>query len=136
MYDWIDEELDKHDADAYVHIGDCFDEMLYDLTRFGGPDRDYAFVYGDGTCSPGRFGEQASREFPGAVATTGEGRPPPPERARAVLEERRTVERLLLPGGATHWTVQAFPMASPKTDGSSTANHHHRCIVERRRVHN
>ncbi|XVH30375.1 M24 family metallopeptidase [Haloferacaceae archaeon DSL9] len=49
-----------------VHVGDRFDDDLRYLTRFAGPDRDYAFVYANGRavlCAPALFGEQAEREF-------------------------------------------------------------------------
>ncbi|WP_255171717.1 M24 family metallopeptidase [Natrononativus amylolyticus] len=111
-YEFINDKLAAHDADAYVHVGDCFDEMLSYLSRFGGPDRDYAFVYTDSTailCAPDRFGEQAEREFPGDVVdTTTAERPPPTERAYTVLERHDVGNRLLLPGNAKHGTVRAF----------------------------
>ncbi len=62
-------------ADAFVHVGDRFDDDLRYLTRFAGPDRDYAFVSVDGRatlCAPRLFAEQAKREFPGAVVPAGE----------------------------------------------------------------
>ncbi|WP_135824485.1 M24 family metallopeptidase [Halorussus ruber] len=69
-YDRIDDALDANDADAFVHVGDRFDDLLRYLTRFGGPDRAYAFVYADGAahlCAPSLFAEQAEHEFPGAT---------------------------------------------------------------------
>ena len=44
----IEQELEAYDADAFVHIGDRFDDLLRYCTAFSGPDRDYAFVYGSG----------------------------------------------------------------------------------------
>lgn len=112
-YSAIDSELDRHEADAYVHVGDCFDEMLYYLTRFRGPDREYAFVYVDGSavlCAPDRFGDQANREFPGDVVDTRDAskRPPATERAETVLENHGPIDHLLLPANVKHRTVTAF----------------------------
>ncbi|WP_276301710.1 M24 family metallopeptidase [Halorussus lipolyticus] len=67
-YDRLADALAANDADAFVHVGDRFDDLLRYLTRFGGPDRAYAFVYADGDahlCAPSLFAEQAEREFPG-----------------------------------------------------------------------
>lgn len=72
-YEFLQEELDREEADAYVHLGDRFDDSLRYLTRFNGPDRDYAFVYTDRTavlCAPRLFGEQALREFAGGEIRT------------------------------------------------------------------
>lgn len=70
--------LDEHDCDALVHIGDRFDDTMRYLTRFGGPDRAYAFVYTPDRsvlCAPSLFAEQARREFVGdAVRTVAEQR--------------------------------------------------------------
>lgn len=74
------------DADAFVAVGDRFDDDLRYLTRFSGPDRAYALVVvpdrsdgsasgGSGSaaravlCAPGLFAEQAEREFVGAALT-------------------------------------------------------------------
>lgn len=68
------EELDTRGADAFVHVGDRFDDDLRYLTGFSGPDRSYAFVY-DGEallCAPRLFEEQASEEFSGTVVTAAE----------------------------------------------------------------
>lgn len=73
-YGQIDRELESRGADAFVHVGDRFDDDLRYLTRFSGPDRDYAFVY-DGEaflCAPRLFEEQAEREFSGEVVTSAE----------------------------------------------------------------
>ncbi|ADD07580.1 peptidase M24 family protein (plasmid) [Natrialba magadii ATCC 43099] len=112
-YKRIEPLLEHHDADAYVHVGDCFDEVLTYLTRFNGPDRDYAFVYVNGTatlCPPDRFGQQAEREFPGDEVdmTRASERPPATERARTVLERNEMGDTLLLPATAKHRTVQSF----------------------------
>lgn len=47
-YDGIDRLLAERDVNAFVHIGDRFDDLLQYLTRFHGPDRDYAFIYTEG----------------------------------------------------------------------------------------
>ncbi len=109
----IEPLLQHHDADAYVHIGNCFDEVLSYLTRFNGPDRDYAFVYADKKavlCAPDRFGDQAEREFPGdEVDMTGASeRLPATVRSQMFLESHGVRDRLLLPATTKHQTVQAF----------------------------
>ena len=82
----IVEAVAAADADAFVAVGDRFDDDLRYLTRFSGPDRSYALVVvpgsdgvsdddgaGDGDrdaataravcCPPSLFTEQAEREF-------------------------------------------------------------------------
>ena len=49
QYEFLEEALSRTGADAYVHIGDRFDDTLRYLTRFSGPDREYAFLYVEGT---------------------------------------------------------------------------------------
>lgn len=112
-YERLDQILESHDAEAYVHVGDCFDELLSYLTRFNGPDRDYAFVYANGIatlCPPDRFGEQAEREFPGETVdmTNASERPPATERAHSVLERHTDSSSILLPATTKHRTVQTF----------------------------
>jgi len=71
-------ELRERDAVGVVAVGDRFDDDLRWLTRFAGPDRDYAFVAtladGDGLrtalCAPALFDDQARREFPGGEVRT------------------------------------------------------------------
>jgi Xaa-Pro aminopeptidase len=81
-------------ADAFVAVGDRFDDDLRYLTRFSGPDRSYALVVvpgGDGAgdddsagdddrdaataravcCPPSLFTEQAEREFIAGARATG-----------------------------------------------------------------
>lgn len=73
-YGTIARELADRGADAFVHVGDRFDDDLRYLTRFSGPDRDYAFVY-DGEpilCAPRLFEEQAREEFSGTVLVAAE----------------------------------------------------------------
>ncbi|WP_049906723.1 M24 family metallopeptidase [Halorubrum aidingense] len=77
----IAEAVADADADAFVAVGDRFDDDLRYLTRFSGPDRAYALVVvprvdpridrdaeraGTGRavlCAPALFAEQAEREF-------------------------------------------------------------------------
>ncbi len=77
------------DADAFVAVGDRFDDDLRYLTRFSGPDRAFALVVvpdqsggsaPDGSaaravlCAPSLFHEQAEREFVAAArSATGDG---------------------------------------------------------------
>ncbi|WP_394742839.1 M24 family metallopeptidase [Natronococcus roseus] len=79
-------------ADAFVHVGDRFDDDLRYLTRFAGPDRDYAFVHVAGRavlCAPRLFAEQAEREFPGSVVSASESSASSAaERALEVLGDR------------------------------------------------
>ncbi|ADJ16083.1 M24 family metallopeptidase [Halalkalicoccus jeotgali] len=76
-YEALEAELDSRDAAAFVHVGDRFDDDLRYLTRFSGPDREYAFVYDgeDGEavlCAPRLFEAQARREFSGTVVSAAE----------------------------------------------------------------
>ncbi|PHQ40038.1 peptidase M24 [Halorubrum persicum] len=69
----IVEAVRAADADAFVAVGDRFDDDLRYLTRVVGPEREYALVVvpGDGgsdadravLCVPPPFREQAEREF-------------------------------------------------------------------------
>lgn len=64
-------EIESSGADAFVHVGDRFDDSLRYLTGFSGPDRPYAFVF-DGEpllCAPRLFCEQAREEFSGTVVS-------------------------------------------------------------------
>ena len=68
-FEALETELESKDANAFVHVGDRFDDSLRYLTGFSGPDRHYAFVY-DGEailCAPRLFCEQAHKEFSGTV---------------------------------------------------------------------
>jgi len=78
----IAEAVEAADADAFVAVGDRFDDDLRYLTRFSGPDRAYALVVVPGDdaadravlCAPSLFREQAEREFvAGARARDGNG---------------------------------------------------------------
>ena len=67
---FLTDALDAADADAFVAVGDRFDDDLRYLTRFDGPDREYALVVTPETatlCAPALFAEQAEREFVGAT---------------------------------------------------------------------
>lgn len=108
-YDAIATALDDRDAAAYVHVGDEHDPMLRYLTRFDGPDREYAFVYADGAatlCAPALFGDQARREFPGdAVTEAGSDRPSAVTRADAVIDAP-SPSRVLVPASIPHHAHQ------------------------------
>lgn len=73
-YGAIAAELDARDAEAFVHVGDRFDDTLRYLTRFSGPDRPYAFVHSEEPtlCAPPSFERRARREFPHRVLSAGE----------------------------------------------------------------
>jgi Xaa-Pro aminopeptidase len=89
-YAFLRAAVDEAGADAFVHVGDRFDDGLRYLTRLAGPDRDYAFVFVDGTstlCAPALFGEQAAREFPGDEVRTEALSDPAGVRAAAVLDD-------------------------------------------------
>ncbi|MDG5820722.1 Xaa-Pro peptidase family protein [Natronococcus sp. A-GB7] len=106
-------------ADAFVHVGDRFDDDLRYLTRFAGPDRDYAFVHVDGRatlCAPRLFAEQAEREFPGTVVPAGgSSASSAAERALEILDERlsspledaRVLALPSMPAGATRAIASA-----------------------------
>ncbi|MGM0605685.1 MAG: M24 family metallopeptidase [Halobacteriota archaeon] len=63
--------IDAAGAVGFVHVGDRFDDDLRYVTRFDGPDRDYAFVFtpspGPGgtatVCAPRGFVDRAERSF-------------------------------------------------------------------------
>lgn len=84
------------DADAFVAVGDRFDDALRYLTRFSGPDRSYSLVVVPGRtvddngdfeggspdrtvpdravlCAPALFAEQAEREFVENARLDGDG---------------------------------------------------------------
>ncbi len=78
-------------ADAFVAVGDRFDDDLGYLTRFSGPDRAYALVVGPGRavlCAPSLFGEQAAKEFV-ATARIDEGHDGPEAFHDGVVREVR-----------------------------------------------
>ncbi|WP_435145168.1 M24 family metallopeptidase [Halobaculum sp. P14] len=104
-YSFLGRALRRRNAAAFVHVGDRFDDDMRYLTRFGGPDRPYAFVYCNGTatlCAPTLFDDQARREFPGddvRVANQGDaaGR-----RAAAVLDDAGASGTVLVPQHVPH----------------------------------
>ena len=110
-YDAIATALEEQDAVAYIHIGDDHDSMLRYLTRFDGPDREYAFVYtGDEAtlCAPALFEEQAQREFPGNAVTANDGgdRPSAAARAATVIDAPPSMARVLVPASIPHHVYQ------------------------------
>lgn len=73
-FEALESEIESRGADAFVHIGDRFDDSLRYLTGFSGPDREYAFVF-DGEailCAPRLFEKQAETEFSGTVVSASE----------------------------------------------------------------
>jgi Xaa-Pro aminopeptidase len=101
---FLDDALSAADARAFVHVGDRSDDDLRYLTRFSGPDRDYAFVYAPDRgvlCAPSLFAEQARREFNGEVRTENAG-DPAGVRAVAVLDDLTADGRVLVPRSIPH----------------------------------
>lgn len=101
---FLDAALADADAAGFVAVGDRFDDDVRYLTRFSGPDRDYAFVYADGEatlCAPSLFGEQAEREFAGAVRTDDAGAPAG-VRAANVLDDCGASGTVLVPRSIPH----------------------------------
>lgn len=93
-YGSIAAELADRDAEAFVHVGDRFDDDLRYLTRFSGSDRPYAIVVRRDReeptlCAPRAFGKRARRAFPGRVVSA--------EEQAATTAGERAVE--LLDGG-------------------------------------
>ncbi|WP_049971448.1 M24 family metallopeptidase [Haladaptatus cibarius] len=112
-FDEIVRELDRIDADAFVHVGDRFDDLLRYFTDFSGPDRDYAFVFVAGRailCAPRLFGEQARREFGGDDVRTSEHQTGATAPARAIetIREFADAERILVPSHISHRTATAL----------------------------
>lgn len=104
-YGRIATELEKRDAEAFVHVGDRFDDDLRYLARFSGPDRPYAVVIerdGEPTlCAPRLFEEEARREFPGRVVPAGEqDADTAGERAAELIESGRVLVPQHLPHDA------------------------------------
>jgi Xaa-Pro aminopeptidase len=123
-FESLDTEIEKRGADAFVHVGDRFDDSLRYLTGFSGPDRHYAFVY-DGEpllCAPRLFEEQAHEEFSGRVI-------PATEQAATTAGERAgelVSGIVLVPQEIPHDTAVWLEMAGCELE--STA------VVERMRV--
>ncbi|MDQ2055778.1 M24 family metallopeptidase [Halobellus sp. H-GB7] len=95
--DWsfLDDALGATDAVGFVAAGGRRDDSLRYLTRFDGPDREYAFVRTAGAtresvlCAPAGFETKATRQFDGRVATERAG-DPAGERAAAILDHSET----------------------------------------------
>ncbi|PSQ07834.1 peptidase M24 [Halobacteriales archaeon QS_6_71_20] len=112
----------ERDAVGLVVVGDRFDDDLRWLTRFAGPDREYAFIAtvddaaddgsdaageGDGLhtvlCAPALFDEQARREFPGDEVRTDRQGDAAGVRAAAALAARGVDSgTVLVPRGIPH----------------------------------
>lgn len=107
---FLDSLLADASADAFVHVGDRFDDRLLYLTRFHGPDRDHAFVYADRTatlCAPSLFGEQARREFTGDdVRVAEEFDAETPEGTAAAVLDEHGADNVLVLEAARHRTVE------------------------------
>ncbi|WP_459880292.1 M24 family metallopeptidase [Halorubrum gandharaense] len=75
--------VEAADADAFVAVGDRFDDDLRYLTRFSGPDRDFAVIVVPAgvdheeplalLLAPALFAEQADREFVAGARTDAGG---------------------------------------------------------------
>lgn len=106
-YGFLADAVAAADAAGFVHVGDRFDPDLRYLTRFSGPDREYAFVYADGTAAlvaPALYVEQATREFPGdAVYGPGDlDAETPGEQAAEVLADLGADGTVLAPRHLPH----------------------------------
>ncbi len=104
MYDALRETLADRDAAAFVHVGDRFDDDLRYLTRFLGPDREYAVVVTPETavcCAPRLFGDDARAAFPGEVRTENADLSPG-RRAAAVLDDCGAAGTVLTPQSIPH----------------------------------
>ncbi|RBI59419.1 aminopeptidase P family protein [halophilic archaeon] len=119
-YEYIVDQLDKRNADAYVHIGDNQDQLLWYLTQFNGPDRDYAFVLTNTEttlCAPALFSEQAEREFPGDTVTTtkNNNRASAAQRSITVLKNTNEISRVLIPDSTSYWVYSELEKAGYTT---------------------
>ena len=114
---FLDALLADSAADAFVHVGDRFDDRLLYLTRFHGPDRDHAFVRVGGVstlCAPSLFDEQARREFAGdEVRVTGETDAETPEERAAEVLADHGVDHALLLDTSRHRTVERLEDEGP-----------------------
>lgn len=102
---FLDDALAAADAVGFVAVGDRFDDDVRYLTRFSGPDRDYAFVYADGEavlCAPALFAEQAGREFDGVVRTEDVGDPAGVRAATALADRGASSGTVLVPQSIPH----------------------------------
>ena len=132
-YGQVARAVTARDAAAFVHVGDRFDDDMRYLTRFGGPDRSYAFVlvpdaspvaaseradpgavpsdWQTTLCAPSLFGEQARREFPGDSVRTDRVGEPAGERAAAVLTAADVSGAVLVPASIPHEAVARLEAA-------------------------
>ncbi|QIB73104.1 aminopeptidase P family protein [Halogeometricum borinquense] len=102
---FLDSALAAADAVGFVAVGNRFDDGLRYLTRFSGPDRNYAFVYADGEailCAPALFTEQAEREFAGTVRTTDVGDPTGIRAANTLSDLGASSGTVLVPQSIPH----------------------------------
>ena len=121
-FDFLDEALSASDAVAFVHVGDRFDDDVRYLTRFSGPDRDYAFVYTPERavlCAPSLFEAQARREFDGEVRTGNVG-DPAGVRARAVLDDLTDVDETHRVSSANQNGSRSGDVAEQRSVGRGT----------------
>ena len=85
----VDDAIADAGAVGFVAVGGRFDATLRYLTRFEGPEREYAVVRAAGTsvlCAPHGYVTRAERQFDGRIATERVG-DPAGERAAAVLDD-------------------------------------------------
>lgn len=82
---FLERTIRSVDADAFVHVGDRFDDSMRYLTRFAGPDRPYAFVFVPGANEDS--GRSAEATADRSVKTTADrsGEDANADRSRAVL---------------------------------------------------
>lgn len=105
-YGAIAAELADRDAEAFVHVGDRFDDDLRYLTRFSGSDRPYPVVVRRDReeptlCAPRSFEKRARREFPGRVVSADEqAATTAGERAAELLDGGRVLVPQRLPHDA------------------------------------
>ena len=113
-YGPLADALADRDAVGVVAVGDRFDDDLRYLTRFSGPDRDYAFVLtlaSDGAprgalCAPALFDDQARRECPGdEVRVDDHGEPAGARAAAALADAGHESGTVLVPQGIPHDAV-------------------------------
>ena len=94
-YDTLDAAIDDVGAVGFVAVGGRFDPDLRYLTRFEGPEREYAFVRVPGEsvlCAPAGYVRAAEATFDGAVAADRVG-DPVGERVAAILDAEHGAER-------------------------------------------
>lgn len=106
-YSFLAHEVADRDAAGFVCVGDRSDPDLRYLTRFSGPDRDYAFVFVDGSpilCAPATYEKQAGREFPGSYVYGPDDlrADTPGERAAEVLDAFEAEGTVLVPQDVPH----------------------------------